>query len=41
MRPRIAATAYLSLMSCPRVDRATLGALAEFRARRRAFGQGF
>jgi hypothetical protein len=41
MQPRIAATAYLSLMTCPRVDRATLGALAAFRDRRRAFGQGF
>jgi hypothetical protein len=41
MRARIAATAYLSRMTCPRVDRATLGALAAFRDRRRAFGQGF
>jgi hypothetical protein len=41
MQPRVAATAYLSLMTCPRVDRATLGALATFRDRRRAFGQGF
>jgi Protein of unknown function (DUF3105) len=41
MRPRIAATAYLSRITCPRVDRATLGALAAFRDRRRAFGQDF
>jgi hypothetical protein len=41
MRARVAATAYLSLMTCPRVDRATLHALAVFRDRRRAFGQGF
>src|SRR3954451_4282049 len=38
MHARVAATAYLSLMTCPRVDRATLGALAAFRDRRRAFG---
>jgi len=41
MRARIAATAYLSRMSCPRVDRTTLGAFAAFRDRRRDFGQGF
>jgi hypothetical protein len=41
MRARVAATAYLSRIICPRVDRATLGALAAFRDRRRAFGQGF
>src|SRR3954451_12857901 len=41
MHARVAATAYLSLMTCPRVDRATLGALAAFRDRRRAFGQDF
>jgi hypothetical protein len=40
MRPRIAATAYLSSLTCSRVDRATLRALALFRARRQAFGQG-
>jgi hypothetical protein len=40
MRPRIAATAYLSLMTCPRVDRSTLVALAAFRDRRRAFRRG-
>jgi hypothetical protein len=37
----VAATAYLSLIICPRVDRTTLGALAAFRDRRRGFGQGF
>jgi hypothetical protein len=41
MRARVAATAYLSRLTCPRADRATLGALAAFRDRRRAFGQGF
>jgi hypothetical protein len=41
MPARIAATAYLSLMTCPRVDRRTLRALDAFRARRRAFGQSF
>jgi hypothetical protein len=41
MRARVAATAYLSRITCPRVARATLGALAAFRDRRRAFGQGF
>jgi Protein of unknown function (DUF3105) len=41
MPARVAATAYLSRMTCPRVDRATLGALAAFRDRRRAFAQGF
>jgi hypothetical protein len=40
MQPRIAATAYLSLMTCPRVDRSTLVALTAFRDRRRAFGRG-
>jgi hypothetical protein len=37
----VAATAYLTLMTCPRVDRATLGALRTFRDRRRGFGLGF
>jgi Protein of unknown function (DUF3105) len=37
----VAATAYLSVMTCPRVDRSTLGALEAFRDRRRAFGQSF
>jgi hypothetical protein len=41
MQPRVAATAYLSVMTCPRVDRDTLRAFAAFRDRRRAFGQGF
>jgi Protein of unknown function (DUF3105) len=41
MRAPVAATAYLSLMTCPRVDRRTLRALATFRERRRAFGQAF
>jgi hypothetical protein len=37
----VAATAYLSVMTCPRVDRRTVAALAAFRDRRRAFGQRF
>ena len=37
----VAATAYLSVMTCPRVDARTLAALEAFRDRRRAFGQGF
>jgi hypothetical protein len=37
----IAATAYLSLMTCPRVDARTLGALRAFRERRSAFRQDF
>jgi uncharacterized protein DUF3105 len=41
MRAPVAATAYLTLMTCPRVDQATLGALRAFRARRIGFGQGF
>ena len=41
MRPPVTATAYLTLMTCPRVDHASLGALRAFRARRRDFGQGF
>src|SRR3954451_24921096 len=41
MRARVGATAYLSHLTCPRADRAALGALAAFRDRRRAFGQGF
>jgi hypothetical protein len=41
MRTPVAATAYLTLMTCPRVDQATLGALSAFRARRSDFGQGF
>lgn len=41
MTAPVAAAAYLSLMTCPRVDRRTLRALAAFRERRRAFGQAF
>jgi hypothetical protein len=41
MTAPVAATAYLTLMTCPRVDAATLGAVREFRARRANFGQGF
>jgi hypothetical protein len=41
MRQPIAATAYLTLMTCPRVDVTTLNALRAFRDRRRAFGQRF
>jgi hypothetical protein len=41
MRAPVAATAYLTLMTCPRVDADTLRALRAFRARRVAFGQGF
>jgi hypothetical protein len=37
----VAATAYQSLLTCPRVDRSTLRALAAFRVRRSAFGQAF
>jgi hypothetical protein len=40
MRARIAATAYLSLMTCPRADPPALRALGAFRAQREAFGQG-
>ena len=41
MRAGVAATAYLTMMTCPRVDPGTLGALRAFRARRIGFGQGF
>src|SRR3954466_3258751 len=41
MRDRVAATAYLTLMTCPRVDARTMAALAAFRDRRVAFGQAF
>jgi hypothetical protein len=41
MTAPVAATAYLALMTCPRVDDRTLGALRAFRARRSAFGQSF
>jgi hypothetical protein len=37
----VAATAYLTLMTCSRVDAQTIGALRAFRARRSNFGQGF
>lgn len=37
----VAATAYLTLMTCPRVDARTVGALRAFRARRGNFGQDF
>jgi hypothetical protein len=37
----VAATAYLSVMTCPRVDRAVLRAFDAFRSRRRSFGQDF
>jgi hypothetical protein len=41
MPARVAATAYLSALTCPRVDQKVLRALAAFRDRRRAFGQAF
>jgi hypothetical protein len=41
MPAAVAATAYLSVMTCPRVDARTLAALGAFRERRRAFGQRF
>jgi hypothetical protein len=41
MQAVVAATAYLSVMTCPRVDRPALAALAAFRERRRGFGQSF
>jgi hypothetical protein len=41
MPHRVAATAYLTLMTCPRVDARTIGALRAFRARRANFGQDF
>jgi hypothetical protein len=37
----VAATAYLTLMTCPRVDEGTVRAPRAFRDRRRSFGQGF
>jgi hypothetical protein len=37
----VAATAYLTLMTCPRVDARTIHALRAFRDRRGNFGQGF
>jgi uncharacterized protein DUF3105 len=41
MAAPVAATAYLSVMTCPRVDRRVLAAFDAFRERRRAFGQSF
>jgi hypothetical protein len=41
MRAPVAATAYLSVMTCPRVDSGTLRVLRVFRDRRRGFGQAF
>jgi hypothetical protein len=41
MTGAVAATAYLSVMTCPRVDPPTLAALDAFRQRRRGFGQSF
>jgi hypothetical protein len=41
MRAPVAATAYLSLLTCPRVDAGTLHALRVFRDRRRGFGNAF
>jgi hypothetical protein len=41
MSAPVAATAYLSVLTCPRFDRRTLAALAAFRDRRHAFGQAF
>jgi hypothetical protein len=41
MTARIAATAYLSMLTCPRVTAGTLHALRVFRDRRRGFGSAF
>jgi hypothetical protein len=41
MKAPVAATAYLSVMTCPHVDQPTVAALDAFRQRRRAFGQSF
>jgi hypothetical protein len=41
MRARVAVTAYLTLMTCPRVDARALRALHAFRERRADFGQAF
>ena len=41
MTATVAATAYLSVMTCPRVDRRTVHALGVFKDRRRGFGQSF
>jgi hypothetical protein len=41
MTAPVAATAYLSLLTCPRVTAGTLHALRVFRDRRRGFGSAF
>jgi len=41
MTAPVAATAYLSLLTCPRVTASTLNALRVFRDRRRGFGNTF
>ena len=41
MTAPVAATAYLSLLTCPRVTASTLRALRVFRDRRRGFGSAF
>ena len=41
MSPPVAAAAYLTLMTCRRVDSRSIGAMRAFRARRGSFGQGF
>ena len=41
MTTPVAATAYLSLLTCPRVNAATLHALSVYRDRRRGFGNAF
>jgi hypothetical protein len=41
MTAAVAATAYLSLLTCPRVTPRTLHALRVFRDRRRGFGRAF
>jgi hypothetical protein len=41
MTSPVAATAYLSLLTCPRVTARTLHALRVFRDRRRGFGNAF
>jgi Protein of unknown function (DUF3105) len=41
MRPQVAATAYLSMLTCQRADAGALRALRVFRERRAAFGQAF
>ncbi|HYM58439.1 MAG TPA: DUF3105 domain-containing protein [Solirubrobacteraceae bacterium] len=41
MTAPVAATAYLSLLTCPRVTAGTLHALRVFRDRRRGFGNAF